>query len=119
MVCFLMLLFFCSWNGRAQGPNEGFVMEAEGIQHLLPHADPMYPPIAQAEHVQGTVLLHVTVDVTGKVTAVPFLSAFLPPRRRVIRRSVRHSSPRRTNAALPMLPEGGRRRRRFVVMLWP
>src|ERR1035438_118469 len=56
----------CSANG--QGPNEGFVMESEGTQHLLQHADPIYPPIAKAAHVQGTVLLHVDVDERGNVT---------------------------------------------------
>jgi TonB family protein len=54
----------------AQGPNEGFVMESEGTQHLLQHADPTYPPIAKAAHVQGTVLLHVDVDEHGNVTKV-------------------------------------------------
>jgi TonB family protein len=54
----------------AQGPNEGFVMEAEGAQHLLEHPDPIYPPIAKAAHVHGSVLLHADVDEHGKVIHV-------------------------------------------------
>lgn len=53
-----------------QGPNEGFIMQSEGTQHLLEHPAPMYPPIAKAAHVQGTVLLHVSVDPAGRVTGV-------------------------------------------------
>jgi TonB family protein len=54
----------------AQGPNEGFIMESEGVRHELSHNDPVYPPIARAAHVQGDVLLHVDVDENGTVTKV-------------------------------------------------
>jgi TonB family protein len=53
-----------------QGPNEGFVMENEGTRHLLAHAEPIYPPIAKASRVQGSVLLHAYVDENGIVTKV-------------------------------------------------
>jgi len=53
-----------------QGPNEGFVMESEGTRHLIVHPNPVYPPIAKAAHVQGSVLLHVSVDANGSVTGV-------------------------------------------------
>jgi TonB family protein len=55
---------------HGQGPNDGFVMEGEGNRHLLVHAEPIYPPIAKAAHVQGSVLLHVYVDEAGAVTKV-------------------------------------------------
>ncbi len=51
---------------HGQGPNEGFVMEGEGTRHLLSHAEPIYPPIAKAAHVQGSVLLHADVDETRR-----------------------------------------------------
>ncbi len=54
----------------AQGPNDGFVMDSEATRHLLTHADPLYPPIAKAAHVQGSVLLHVDVDIHGQITKV-------------------------------------------------
>lgn len=47
-----------------------FVREPESTQHLLRHSDPIYPPIAKAAHVQGTVQLNALVDETGKVTRV-------------------------------------------------
>ncbi len=57
-------------SAHAQGPNDGYIMESEGTSHLLRHADPIYPPIAKAAHVQGSVLLHVAVDEQGKVASV-------------------------------------------------
>jgi TonB family protein len=69
----ILILLFCGfWAAFAdgQGPNEGFVMESEGIRHQLSHPTPVYPPIAKAAHVQGDVLLHADVDEHGKVTAV-------------------------------------------------
>ena len=62
---------------RAQSANEGFVMDSEGIQHLISHPEPVYPPIAKTLHLQGTVLLHVGVDATGTVTKVDVLGG--PP----------------------------------------
>ena len=69
-------VLFCG-IARGQGPNEGFVMEGEGTQHLLPHAEPFYPPIAKAAHVQGSVLLHADVDERGAVTKVEVIGG--PP----------------------------------------
>ena len=66
---FLLAFALAASACLAQGPNEGFIMESEGTQHLLTHADPVYPPIAKAAHVQGSVLLHVSVNEQGRVTA--------------------------------------------------
>jgi len=63
-------LALCCHPALGQGSNEAFVMEGEGTRHLLPHAEPLYPPIAKAAHVQGSVLLHVDVDELGTVTKV-------------------------------------------------
>jgi TonB family protein len=63
-------LSLCRHPTLGQGANEGFVMEGEGIRHLLPHTEPLYPPIAKAAHVQGSVLLHVDVDELGAITKV-------------------------------------------------
>jgi TonB family protein len=46
----------------------------EAVMHLLDHADPIYPPIAKVAHVQGTVVLKVVVDGSGKVQKVSSLS---------------------------------------------
>jgi TonB family protein len=78
----LLILIFASWlcchsMAYGQGPNEGFVMEGEGTRHLLPHAEPLYPPIAKAAHVQGSVLLHADVDEKGAVTKVEVIGG--PP----------------------------------------
>jgi TonB family protein len=54
----------------AQNSNEGFIMEGEGSRHLVSHPKPVYPPIAELAHIQGSVLLHVTVDTSGAVTRV-------------------------------------------------
>jgi TonB family protein len=70
----LLFLFFAAIfairSSCAQGPNEGFVMEGEGARHLLTHVEAVYPPIAKAAHVQGSVLLHASVDEKGVVTKV-------------------------------------------------
>jgi TonB family protein len=69
----LMLIIFnalCCYPIYGQASNEGFVMEGEGARHLLAHADPLYPPIAKAAHVQGSVVLHVDVNEQGVVTKV-------------------------------------------------
>jgi TonB family protein len=47
-----------------------FVREPESTQHLIQHSDPIYPPIAKAAHVQGTVELNASVDESGTVTKV-------------------------------------------------
>jgi TonB family protein len=67
---------FCAF-APGQGPNEGFVLEGEATRHLLEHRDPIYPPIAKAAHVQGSVLLHAYVDEHGSVTKVEVLDG--PP----------------------------------------
>jgi len=69
-------LLFSHSMSHGQGPNEGFVLEGEGTQHL-PHAEPLYPPIAKAAHVQGSVLLHADVDEQGAVTKVEVIGG--PP----------------------------------------
>lgn len=65
-----VLCFVSSLSLFGQGPNDGFIMEAEAVSHLLAHSDPVYPPIAKAAHVQGDVLLHVSVSETGAVIAI-------------------------------------------------
>jgi TonB family protein len=66
----VLLMAFVVPLATAQGPNEGFISESEGTSHLIKHPDPIYPPIAKAVHVQGSVLLHATVDTTGAVTKI-------------------------------------------------
>jgi len=66
----VVVLLVLSFSLHAQSANEGFVMESEGTRHLLNHPDPIYPPIAKAAHIQGSVLLHVAVNENGAVTKV-------------------------------------------------
>lgn len=61
----------------AQTPNEGHVSSSEAAQHELKHSDPLYPPIAKAVRLQGTVHLRLHVDKTGKVTKVEVIGG--PP----------------------------------------
>lgn len=63
------LVFLCA-VAFAQSMKEVQVSSAEAAQHALKHADPLYPPIAKAAHVQGTVRLRLHVDETGKVKKV-------------------------------------------------
>jgi protein TonB len=44
---------------------------------LLPHADPVYPPIAKAAHVQGVVILHAIISKTGTIEQLTVVSG--PP----------------------------------------
>ena len=64
----VLLMTFAVSLASAQAAKEGFISESEGTSHLIDHADPVYPPIAKAAHIQGSVLLHATVDTTGTVT---------------------------------------------------
>jgi outer membrane biosynthesis protein TonB len=66
----IFCLILASSAAIGQSKNEGFITESEGINHLLTHSDAAYPPIARAAHVQGTVILHVSVDTKGNVTDV-------------------------------------------------
>ena len=74
---FVLLLACVAPLASAQGPNDGFVPEAEGTRHLIKHPDAIYPPIAKAAHIQGSVLLHATVDTDGAVTAIEIVGG--PP----------------------------------------
>jgi TonB family protein len=65
-----VLILCLSRTAWTQSASEGFVMESEGMQHLVSHAEPTYPPIAKTIRLQGSVLLHVSVDATGAVTKV-------------------------------------------------
>jgi TonB family protein len=77
LLILMLVITFGTHANYAQGPNDGFVMEGEGARHLLTHIEPVYPPIAKATHVQGSVLLHVDVDETGTITKVEVIGG--PP----------------------------------------
>lgn len=53
------------------------VPEDEARQHLLAHDAPVYPPIAQAAHVEGDVSIMMTIDSAGRVIAARVVSG--PP----------------------------------------
>ncbi len=50
------------------------VDEAALHQHLDRVVTPVYPPLAKAAHIQGTVVFAITVDKTGKVATVKVVS---------------------------------------------
>ena len=66
----LPLILCMAGSTHGQSANEGFVMEAEGMRHLAQYGEPVYPPIAKTLRLQGSVLLHVSVDPKGTVTKV-------------------------------------------------
>jgi TonB family protein len=63
-------VFLCGQLLFAQGPNDGYIMENDAEQHVISHPDPVYPAIAKAAHIQGSVLVHADVDERGTVTKV-------------------------------------------------
>ena len=50
------------------------VDEATAQKNMLEHPDPVYPPIAKAARVQGTVKISAVIDASGKVTSEKVLS---------------------------------------------
>lgn len=53
------------------------VSEADARQHLLQHNDPVYPAIARAAQIQGSVVVKVVIDPVGRVLSEKVLSG--PP----------------------------------------
>ncbi len=68
--CLLFALFLTVTRGLpAQGPpgkaSVAYVTREEAQQHLLKRVEPVYPALAQASHIQGLVVLEVTIDESG------------------------------------------------------
>jgi protein TonB len=55
-------------------PSPQTVSEADARQHLVQHTDPVYPAIARAARIQGSVVVKVVIDPTGKVLSEKVLS---------------------------------------------
>lgn len=53
------------------------ISEADARQHLTEKADPVYPPIAAAAHIEGDVTISVVVDTNGNVASEKVISG--PP----------------------------------------
>jgi TonB family protein len=71
----LIGLFFISMLlSRAGGQEPMRISDTEATAHLLTHEEPVYPAIAKAAHVHGTVILDVTIDAAGKVTHITSVS---------------------------------------------
>jgi TonB family protein len=72
----------CSWCAVfiglsltvARGQQALHVPDDEAKAHLLTHRDLVYPAIAKVAHVQGTVVLRVEVDGSGKVRNISSVS---------------------------------------------
>jgi TonB family protein len=65
-------------TGQAGGPAapSGPVHVASGamVGNLIDRPDPVYPPIAKAAHVQGSVVLHAIISKTGTVESLDVVS---------------------------------------------
>jgi TonB family protein len=68
-------------TGQAGGPAapNGPVRVASGAMagNLIDRPDPVYPPIAKAAHVQGSVVLHAIISKTGTIESLDVISG--PP----------------------------------------
>jgi TonB family protein len=71
-VCLTIFAGLLSSVAYAQQPVQ--IPDDEATAHLISHADAVYPPIAKVAHVQGNVVLRVTVDGSGKVQHIVSLS---------------------------------------------
>lgn len=68
----LCVLLFCSACFLAQSPNK--VDEAAALKYLKTKIEPVYPPIAKAARITGTVVLSVEIDTHGNVVKVELIS---------------------------------------------
>jgi TonB family protein len=54
---------------------EPFPVDQDTLQKHVDHrVAPVYPPIAKAAHIQGTIVIEITVGVTGKIEAMKMVS---------------------------------------------
>jgi TonB family protein len=62
-------MLFCALHAYSQ---IAFTKTTESSlrDHLLQHDDALYPPIAKAAHIEGDVVMMISIDKSGKVTAV-------------------------------------------------
>jgi TonB family protein len=67
VLCGLFLLVRGSIAQGVDAPKT--ISEPDARQHLVQHAEPVYPAIAQAVRLQGEVTLAVTIDARGLVAA--------------------------------------------------
>jgi TonB family protein len=44
-------------------------------RHLLTHEDPLYPPAAQAKHIQGQVVVTATINEDGRLSDFEVVSS--------------------------------------------
>jgi TonB family protein len=64
---FLFSALLISHGSLAQSSVPLIVSSEIAEQHLIEKVEPVYPPIAKAAHVQGSVRLQVDIDTTGHV----------------------------------------------------
>ncbi len=78
MHCRGFLLFasvaFCSLQCAASAQEAISVDQAALTQHVDRGVPPVYPPIAKAAHIQGTVVVEIRVGVSGKIESVKVVS---------------------------------------------
>ena len=72
---FLLFALVCSGVSSLLSAQEILAVDAGTLnQHIHHHADPVYPPIAKAARIQGTVVFQVRVGVTGKIESSKVVS---------------------------------------------
>lgn len=65
LIC-AMLSGQIAWSQTVKAPHP--IEESAARKNLLLHSDPIYPPIAKAAHIQGTVEVAVIIGSAGRVT---------------------------------------------------
>jgi TonB family protein len=71
---FLIALVACASVRAQQATKAVEVSQASADEHLAKRVDPVYPPLAKAVRVQGTVTLKVAISQEGTVTDVKTVS---------------------------------------------
>ncbi len=72
---FLLFALVCSGVSSLLSAQEILAVDAGTLnQHIDHHADPVYPPIAKAARVQGTVVFQVQVGATGTIESMKVVS---------------------------------------------
>ena len=76
---YLTLLFLLCWCSAAVGKAQEVIqVNAKDIQQHIDHqVPPVYPPIAKAVRIQGTVVFDITVGVSGNIESIKVVSG--PP----------------------------------------
>jgi TonB family protein len=72
---FLLFVFAFLVFSRLGSAQEVITVDETTLsQHVDYHVAPVYPPIAKAARIQGTIVFQIQVDTTGKIESIKFVS---------------------------------------------